>query len=185
MSKAASVIGVTQSALSRQIRQLEEELGVQLFYRHGRGIRVTEEGAQFHASIVPLLQELSQITSDLRDAAKVPAGEISFGMPPSMSSAIGAEIVSVFFEHYPQVKLHLVDGLSGFVNEWLAAGQIDMAVINNARKSPYIRMDPLLEVDLLLFGRKSDIDAIAPSQETFRTPDLVKLPLLLVGRITD
>ena len=33
-----------------------------------------------------------------------------------MSSAIGAEIVSVFFEHYPQVKLHLVDGLSGFVN---------------------------------------------------------------------
>ena len=182
VSKAASVIGVTQSALSRQIRQLEEELGVQLFYRHGRGIRVTEEGAQFHASIVPLLQELSQITSDLRDAAKVPAGEISFGMPPSMSSAIGAEIVSVFFEHYPQVKLHLVDGLSGFVNEWLAAGRIDMAVINNARKSPYIRMDPLLEVDLLLFGRKSDIDAIAPGQETFRTPDLVKLPLLLVGR---
>ena len=99
-----------------------------------------------------------------------------------MSAAIGAEIVSVFFEHYPQVKLHLVDGLSGFVNEWLAAGRIDMAVINNARKSPYIRMDPLLEVDLLLFGRKSDIDAIAPDQETFKTPDLVKLPLLLVGR---
>jgi hypothetical protein len=51
----------------------------------------------------------------------------------------------------------LVDGLSGYVNEWLAAGRVDMAVINNARRAPYIRMDPLLDVDLLLFGRKAEI----------------------------
>ena len=120
MSKVAAAVGVTQSVpASRQIRQLEEEPGVQLFYRHGRGIRMIEEGYAFQASIVPLLQELSQIASDLRDAANVPPGEITFGMPLSMSAAIGAEIVSVFFEHYPQVRLHLVDGLSGFVNEWL------------------------------------------------------------------
>jgi LysR family nitrogen assimilation transcriptional regulator len=182
LSKAASIMGVAQPGLSRQIRQLEVELGVQLFYRHGRGIRMTEEGAQFQASIQPLLQELSHIKSDLRDAAKVPAGEITFGMPPSISAAIGAEVVSVFFEHYPQVKVHLVDGLSGYINEWLAAGRIDMAVINNARKSPSIRMDSLLEVDLFLFGRKSDIDALAPDKQTFKTSDLVKLSLLLVGR---
>ena len=47
VSKAASVIGVTQSALSRQVRQLEEELGVQLFYRHGRGIRMTRKVLSF------------------------------------------------------------------------------------------------------------------------------------------
>ncbi|MER9469370.1 LysR substrate-binding domain-containing protein [Mesorhizobium sp. M0482] len=182
LSKASSIIGVAQPALSRQIRQLEEELGVQLFYRHGRGIRVTEEGAQFYAAIVPVLRELDQVKSDLVAAAKVPAGDIVFGMPPSMSAAIGAEIVSDFFAHFPQVKLHLVDGLSGFINEWLASGRVDMAIINNARKAPYMRMDPLLEVDLLLFGRRKDIDAIAPDTETFQTPALVGLPLLLVGR---
>jgi LysR family nitrogen assimilation transcriptional regulator len=182
LSKAASVVGIAQPALSRQIRALEDEIGVQLFYRHGRGIRVTEEGAQFHAAIGPLLQELEQIKSDLGDAARIPAGTITFGMPPSMSAAIGAEIVSQFFALYPQVRLHLVDGFSGFVNEWLAAGRIDMAVINNARKAPYIRMDKLLEVDLLLFGRKQDIEDLAPQKETFRTPDLVGLPMMLVGR---
>lgn len=182
LSKASSIIGVAQPALSRQIRQLEEELGVQLFYRHGRGVRVTEEGAQFYAAIVPVLRELDQVKSDLVAAAKVPAGDIVFGMPPSMSAAIGAEIVSDFFAHYPQVKLHLVDGLSGFINEWLASGRVDMAVINNARKAPYMRMDPLLEVDLLLFGRRKDIDAIARDAETFPTRALVGLPLLLVGR---
>lgn len=182
LSKAATIAGVAQPALSRQIRQLEEELGVQLFYRHGRGIRVTEEGAQFHASIVPLMQELDQVKSDLGEAARVPAGHITFGMPPSMSSAIGAEIVKQFFSLYPQVKLHLVDGLSGYVNEWLAAGRVDMAVINNARKAPYIRMDPLLEVDLLLFGRMKDIDALAPNTDVFPTKGLLDLPMLLVGR---
>lgn len=182
LSKAASVVGVAQPALSRQIRQLEKELGVQLFYRHGRGIRMTEEGIQFHASIVPLLRELSQVKSDLRDSANVLGGAITLGMPPSMSAAIGAEIVNDFFIHYPQVKLHLVDGLSGYVNEWLAAGRLDMAVINNARKSPYIRMDPLLTVDLFLFGRKADIDKLAPETDTFNTTELAKLPLLLVGR---
>lgn len=182
LSKAASIASVAQPALSRQIRQLEEEIGVHLFYRHGRGIRLTEEGAQFHAAIAPLLHELDQIKSELGEASRVPAGDITFGMPPSMSAAIGAEIVSQFFALYPQVKLHLVDGLSGYVNEWLAAGRIDMAVINNARKAPYIRMDPLLEVDLLLFGRKADIEALAPDTDVFSTRELVRIPLLLVGR---
>ncbi len=182
LSRAASVVGIAQPALSRQIRQLEQDLGVQLFYRHGRGIRMTEEGIQFHASVAPLLRELLQVKSDLIDSAKVPAGEITFGMPPSMSAAIGAEIVREFFVHYPQVKIHLVDGLSGSVNEWLAAGRLDMAVINNARKSPYIRMDPLLTVDLFLFGRRADIEKLAPDTDTFRTTELAKLPLLLVGR---
>lgn len=182
LSKAASVAGIAQPALSRTIRQLEEELGVQLFYRHGRGIRPTEEGAQFHASIIPLLRELDQIKSDLGEAAGVPAGDITFAMPPSMSAAIGAEIVKQFFSLYPQVKLHLVDGLSGYVNEWLAAGRVDMAVINNARKSPYVRMDPLLEVNLLLFGRKLEIETLAPNTEIIPTRNIAGLPMLLVGR---
>jgi LysR family nitrogen assimilation transcriptional regulator len=181
LSKAASVIGVAQPALSRQLRKLEEELNVKLLYRHGRGTRLTPEGQQLQTAVAPIIRDLAQVKSDLRAAAKVPAGTISFGMPPSMSAAIGAEIVTGFSAQFPQVKLHLVDGLSGFINEWLAAGRVDMAVINNAR-SPYIRMDYLMTVDLFLFGRRTDIDTVATDAETFPTADLARLPLLLVGR---
>ena len=59
-SKASSVLGIAQPALSRAIRLLEEELRSQLFYRHGRGIRLTEEGAQFLATVGPLVQDLLQ-----------------------------------------------------------------------------------------------------------------------------
>lgn len=182
LSKAATVVGVAQPALSRQMRQLETELNVQLFYRHGRGIRLTPEGQQLETVVRPVLRDLNQIRCELRATAAVPTGAISFGMPPSMSAAIGAEVVSQFAQRFPGVKLHLVDGLSGFVNEWLAAGRIDMAVINNARRSPYIRMDYLMTVDLFLFGRRQDVEALSPDPDVFPTKRLTELPLLLVGR---
>src|SRR5262245_38043825 len=151
-TNASAVLGVAQPALSRQIRQLEEELGVQLLYRHGRGVKPTEEGAQFQAGVEPLLRELRQIGDDLHAASKAPAGEISIGMPPSISSTIAAPLVESFRERHPQVRLHIVDGFSGFVNEWLVAGRIDMAVINHARRSPLVRADSLLSMDLFAVG---------------------------------
>ena len=61
-----------------------------------------------------------------------------------------------------------------------------MAVITNARKSPGISAwIPSSRLISSLLGRKSDIDALAPGQETFKTPDLVKLPLLLVASTAD
>ena len=182
MSRAATIVGVTQSALSRQIAALEDELRVRLFYRHGRGVKLTREGEQFEAVVGPMVRDLMQVTSELRDGADVPAGSISIGMPPSMSAAIGAEIVTDFMRRFPRVKLHLVDGFSGFINEWLAAGRLDMAVVNNARRSPYIRMDYLMTVDLFLFGRTSDIEDVSPDSDSFPLADLPTLPLLLVGQ---
>lgn len=181
-SKAATLVGVAQPALSRQMRQLEEELSTQLFYRHGRGARLTREGEQFQAVVAPILRDLTQAKSDLRDASAVPAGEISVGMPPSFSEAIGAELVTQFAAQFPHVKLHLVDGLSGFINEWLASGRIDMAVINNARRSPYIRMDYLMTMDLFLFGRRREVDALTQDAATYPTAGLAGIPLLLVGQ---
>lgn len=181
-SRAASVLGIAQPALSRQIRQLEEELGVELFYRHGRGIRPTEEGAQFEATVTPVLRDLAQARTDLRAAAKVPAGEISFGMPPSISTVIGAALVRDFRARFPQVRLHIIDGFSGFVNEWLVDGRVDMAVVNNARRSPYVRMDTLLTVDLFLLGPRAAVGALAPDGATLPTPRLAGLPLILPGR---
>jgi LysR family nitrogen assimilation transcriptional regulator len=181
-SKAASVLGIAQPALSRQIRQLEEELGVELFYRHGRGIRPTEEGGQFEATVTPLMRDLAQARTDLRAAAKVPAGEIAFGMPPSLSTVIGADLVRDFRTRFPQVRLHIIDGFSGFVNEWLVDGRVDMAVVNNARRSPYVRMDTLLTVDLFLLGQRAAIETLAPDDTTIPTPRLAGLPLILPGR---
>jgi LysR family nitrogen assimilation transcriptional regulator len=181
-TKASVVLAVAQPVLSRQIRQLEAELGVRLFYRHGRGVRLTEEGAQFQASVEPLLRELRQAVQDLRASSKVPAGEISLGMPPSLSATIGASLVQTFRSKYPQVRLHIVDGFSGFVNEWLVTGRVDMAVINEAGRPALVRADNFLSVDLFLFGAARLVDSLAGTEETMPLARLRGVPLVLPGR---
>ena len=182
LSKASAVLGIAQPALSRAVRQLEEATETQLFYRHGRGIRLTEKGAQFQAAVEPLVRSLLQAGDDLKASAGVPAGSISFGMPPSMSAVIGARLVEMFLERYPQVKLHIIDAFSGYVNEWLVAGRLDLAIINSARRSPHVNMDPLLTVDLFHVARHDMVDRAEHDHSTVAFDRLLDSPLILPGR---
>jgi LysR family nitrogen assimilation transcriptional regulator len=182
LSKASAVLGIAQPALSRAVRQLEQALHTQLFYRHGRGIRLTEQGTQFQATIDPLIRSLLQAGDDMRAGAGVPVGSISFGMPPSMSALLGARLVETFLKRYPQVKLQIIDAFSGYVHEWLVAGRLDLAIINGARRSPHLSMDPLLTVDLFHVALRSMVDASERDQRTIAFDRLLTAPLILPGR---
>ena len=182
LSRASAILGIAQPALSRAVRQLEEGLQTQLFYRHGRGIRLTERGAQFHAAVDPLVRSLLQAGEALRASAGVPAGSIAFGMPPSISAVIGARLVETFLQRYPQVKLQIIDAFSGYVNEWLVAGRFDLAIINGARRSAHVSMDPLLTVDLFHVALRSAVAAGERDQRTIPFDRLLEAPLILPGR---
>jgi LysR family transcriptional regulator, nitrogen assimilation regulatory protein len=182
LSKASAILGVAQPALSRAVRHLEQICQTQLFYRHGRGIRLTEKGAQFQATIDPLIRRLLQAGDDLRAGAGVPAGSISFGMPPSMSAVLGAKLVETFLKRYPQVKLQIVDGFSGYVNEWLVTGRLDVAIIKGARRSAHISMDPLLTVDLFHVALRNSVDVAERDQRIVPFDRLLSAPLILPGQ---
>ena len=182
LSRASAVLGITQPVLSRAIQQLESVVGTRLFYRHGRGIRLTEKGLQFQAAVEPALRHILEAKQALNSSANVPTGSIAIGMPPSMSAVVGSRLVEVFLERYPRVKLRLVDAFSGYVNEWLVAGRLDMAVINGARRSPQVRMDPLLTVDLFHVARRDMVDVAARNETTLAFERLCNLPLILPGQ---
>ena len=182
LSRAAAVLGIAQPALSRAVRQLEEASGTQLFYRHGRGIRLTEQGAHFQAAVEPLVRGLLQAGDDLKASAGVPAGSIAFGMPPSMSALLGARLVEIFLERYPRVKLQIVDAFSGYVNEWLVAGRLDLAIVNGARRSAHVKVDPLLTVDLFHVARQDSLARGERRQSTVSFDRLLATPLILPGR---
>jgi LysR family nitrogen assimilation transcriptional regulator len=182
LSKASAVLGIAQPALSRAVRRLEDTVETQLFYRHGRGIRLTEKGAQFHAMVDPLVRNLLQAGDELKASAGVPAGSIAFGMPPSMSAVVGARLVETFLASYPQVKLQIIDAFSGYVNEWLVAGRLDLAIINCARRSAHVSMDPLLTVDLFHVARRDMVDPGVRDNPTVPFDQLLTTPLILPGR---
>ena len=112
VSRAADRLDVGQPALSRELRELEEELGQPLLVRHARGVELTPAGEAFKRRAELILGLLDTVRDEVNAAADQPSGRVSFGMPPSMSGAFTAPLVQAYGERYPAVRLQLREGTS-------------------------------------------------------------------------
>lgn len=149
-SKAATVLGLAQPALGRQIQKLEEECGVRLFYRHGRGVSLTLEGQALLERARPLVRQLAAIPTELQSARDSPSGLVTVGLTPTVCNLFGLDLIAATREKYPQLQVNIVSGYSGYVHEWLVDGRLDMAVLHDARRSSTITVDPLAAAELFL-----------------------------------
>ena len=176
-SKAAVVLSVAQPVLSRQIRSLEEELGVELLYRNGRGIVVSDAGQIVVEHARAIVSSVGSISADIDTLRSDPSGKISIGMPPTAGSVLTAPLIQRFHEEYPRIKLKVQEGYSGHVLEWLSTGRIDVAILYNAPKTSTLLTQPLIEEELLLIGpgRKPDMAVEGPVNGA----SLAEMPLIL------
>lgn len=85
-TKSALQNNIAQSALSRRVRDLEADLGVQLFYRNGRGVLLTEVGETFLARARGILADMESLRQELVRSAGVLEGTVTLGVPPSVGS---------------------------------------------------------------------------------------------------
>ncbi|MCD1261781.1 LysR family transcriptional regulator [Paenibacillus athensensis] len=106
MTQAAEVLHLAQPALSRTIRQLETELGVQLFDRIGRKLRLNEYGARFLLKVDTALSTLEEGRLELRDLAERPSGTVTLYV--QVASHLIPELICSFREQYPEVEFKLL-----------------------------------------------------------------------------
>jgi LysR family nitrogen assimilation transcriptional regulator len=176
-SRAAVALSIGQPVLSRQIKALETELGVELLYRNGRGIVLTEAGKLLNEYAKGILEQISRATTEIAALRSSPRGTIVIGMPPSVGVVLTAPLVQHFREAFPLVSMRLVEGFSGHVLEWLVNGKIDVAVLYNAPRMSNLLSEPLLRDELFLLGAKEDpCDLpLGPVQAS----QLTELPMIL------
>jgi LysR family transcriptional regulator, nitrogen assimilation regulatory protein len=151
-SRAADLLGMTQPALSRQVRALEVELRENLLLRNGRGVVLTEPGRQLLArgrEILQLVQDTKQQLGALRGE---PVGQIVIGLPPSLARRITVQLIERFQVEMPRVKLAVVEGFSSHIGEWLNAGRVDLGLVYNPEPHPSLEQEPVLEEKLCLVG---------------------------------
>ncbi|MFC4169550.1 LysR family transcriptional regulator [Teichococcus aestuarii] len=177
--RAAAALGLAQPSLSRQIALLEQEVGRPLLYRHGRGARLTEDGQRLADAARPLLTALANLPSALDDP--VPRGQVVLGVPTFMSVHLAESIFGELRRRYPQLNIRLVDGFSGFINQWLTEGRLDIAILYDSQRSRAITAEVLAEEDLLLFARRRRA-ADLPGQEAVPLSALSRLDLILPDR---
>ena len=106
--RAADALGLSDSGVSRAIARLEARLGVRLLDRTTRSLRLTEEGARFHAEAAPLLVRLSDAAMALTEARHAVRGRLRVEVDPFFSRQVLAPRLGTFLDRYPELSLELV-----------------------------------------------------------------------------
>jgi len=175
-TKAAAVLHIAQPALSRQVGQLERELGVRLFTRTERGVHLTEAGALFRQRASGLIDDFQRLRHEVTLLSDEPAGELTFGVPPSMQDTITLPLVRAYRQRFPRVLLRVVEGLSVTLNEGVHTGKLDLAVVSSSEPRAALTHTPLVRESLFLIGARS---AKLKSANPVPIEALAGLPLLL------
>lgn len=130
VTQAAEELHVAQSAVSRQIHQLEEELGVKLFVQKGRNLQLTPVGQLFLRRADEILRDLDRAVQEIHEFLDPEKGEVRLGFPHSLGIALVPQVVAAFRQHNPDVKFRFRQGMYASLIRDLLKGEIDLAFIS-------------------------------------------------------
>jgi LysR family nitrogen assimilation transcriptional regulator len=180
-TRAASFLSVVQPALSRQVRQLEVELGQSLFDRNGRGVVLTRAGTRLLEHTRGILMQVGRARQELEEQKNGDSGHFVLGLPPSLGRSVTVPLVQAFGRQLPNASLATVEGLSAYMLEWLQVGRVDCALVYNAPESPSLDIQPLLDDQLFLIAPRA-VKAVRKARKSITLAELADYPLIIPSR---
>ena len=179
LSRASLELDVSQSMLSRGIHDLEQELGQRLFHRTGRGMYPTEFGTRMLPIARRAALEVSRFNSEAKALRGKLSGTVAIGLPGSVAARIVAPLVQESRKRFPELSLRFVEGLSGGIEERLAARRIDIGLVFLPPSRVSRTMVPLALSSLYLVGPRGD--AIT-AKRAVPLAQVAAAPIMLPGR---
>jgi DNA-binding transcriptional LysR family regulator len=125
-SEAAKVVFTTQSAVSKAVRQLEDELGLPLLNRIGHRTTLTDAGEIVYRRALTILAGRDDILAELADLRGLKRGVLRLGLPPIGSDALFAPLFAVFRSRYPGIEISLIEQGGKRLEEMVQAGEVDL-----------------------------------------------------------
>ena len=174
-TKAAEILRVAQPALGLQIRQLEQQLKVQLLVRHSRGVELTDAGVILLEHARDILERIDQARAAVRDSLPMQGERITIGMAPSISAMLSYPLIKLGAQKFPNVTIVLVEELSSVLLEWLENGRIDIAIGYELLNSAKVAGDPLFIQDFFLVQSPK----AKPRRRKVNFADLADIELLM------
>jgi LysR family nitrogen assimilation transcriptional regulator len=177
ITRAAEQLNVAQPALGLQIRQLEQELGVDLLVRHSRGVLPTEAGRILFERSNTILQLVQDTQQEIKSLGTVEREVLSLGLTPSIMLQIGTDMLLDAREAMPGVFLSLSEELSFVLVEALERGELDLAFAYEVAERPGLTLQPVLEEELVYVSAPDK----ALAGETISFPEALSRDLVLAG----
>jgi LysR family nitrogen assimilation transcriptional regulator len=179
ISRAAAQLEVAQSVLSRHIRALEEEIGCRLFERTGRGVALTDAAQQLAPRLRSALDEMRRATAEAAETAGQPSGVVRLGVVPAAAHPLVGLLYQRISTRFPRIALQFFEGFSNPLEDKLAAGDIDLAVLNRYGRAQHRGEERLCVVDSYVIGPPG---AFHPQGRDMTFKQLAQLPLVLAPR---
>lgn len=177
---AAEQLCISQSALSKQIRALESELGVPLLDRCGRSVHVTSAGQDFLIFAQEVVASYNKLRHHLNQYKNANEGHVTIGTIPIISQYGFHSVLATFMKAHPEIKVEIVEERCDQILNLLDNGQIDFAILRTATlpHHPY-KIVPLVEDVMVLvthqdhpLARRPSVDLSEASKESFILPDI-------------
>jgi len=176
-TRAAERLHVTQSTLSHQIKQLEEELGALLFDRIGKRVALTEAGEAFLHHATRALQEIDRGLGALREDAQAAAGELRIGSTHTFNLGFIPDCIAGFQQRYPGVRVMVDELAADLIAERLQQGTLDLGIAYRPAAPGPLQFEPLYNEEMVLVVAGNHPLA---RRKRVRMVELHRLPMVLL-----
>lgn len=164
-TRAAEKLRIAQPAVSRQIQNLEAELGVTLLVRTHSGIKLTGAGDFFLKRVLPLLLELDQAKALLTQQAHAEVDDIVVGLTAGEGLAVAPTLIENWRRKFPAAKLKIVEGLAPLIYAGLRGGSIHIGVAPEPLAFEAVWTKPLFEEPIVLIAPNEPNEAIGSIED--------------------
>ncbi|SFM58245.1 LysR substrate-binding domain-containing protein [Variovorax sp. OV329] len=164
LSRAAQQLYVAQSALSKQMAELEAELQTQLLLRSRNGVAMTEAGKIFYEYAQGITKQVNDARAAVHAAAHTVTGTVVAALPQSVSPMIALPLMRAAARRYPEVVLHLNEELTGNMADQLLRGRVDVAVFSPTMPKEDIAFTPVIEEDFVLLESAQSAQPLPPGE---------------------
>lgn len=174
-SEAAKTLYISQSAISQCIRQLESDLGVQLFCRTRRGVALTKEGEVLFSKVESAIQSIEQGETLLARLQHLESGSLFIAAGDTITSHYLLPYLEQFHKKYPGIKIEMANSYSSRMLERVKNGEADLAFINLPAHDDELEIVPCMEIH--------DIFVCAPeypAKKQYTREDISNEPLILL-----
>ena len=177
-SRASQSLHIAQPALSQQIHRLEEELGAKLLTRSVRGVALTEVGTAVYRQAQLILRHVDATQLIAAQADLGPAGPVAVGLPWTVTSVLGLDLLQHVRKELKAIRLEVVEGPSSVLAQMLATGRLDLAVVFDNTTDGGLLMKPVVSEPLRLVGARGSLAGKAGTT----LAEVAAMPLLLLSR---
>lgn len=175
-SKAANDLHISQPAITRHIKELEERYKTTLFERKGNKIYLTTAGEKVYQAFKKISQQYRNLDFEIGQLHHNFSGEFKLGASSTISQYVIPKIIASFHKRYPQIQIYLLNGNSFEMENLLLDNKIDLALVENQSIQSGVQYTNFLDDELIIVTGKNSVYA---KHDTISLQDLTQIPIVL------